>query len=145
MVGDERWIQPSLVIKTVGTTSGKPRNYGKVYTDWEDMNVRDLVLDKLLHQLSENVVVESQTRTEVAHNRILEISFSSGDTLAVRFDEGLSYWRVSYGNRGGDIHFPFRSEPELQSQYVLDMQVRVEGKNYGSPLVIKTSKGSPIQ
>ena len=137
IVGNKRWIQPSIEIKTVSTTSGRPRSSGKIYSDWEDMNSRNMVLKKTLKNLSSNVVVESQSRAEVAHNRLLEIAFSSGDVLSIRFDEGLSYWRASSGIVRGEVRFPFQSNHEKQAHAVLNMSANIEGKHYSSPLVIK--------
>jgi hypothetical protein len=80
------------------------------------------------------------SKFSVQHGRVLEVKFSDGKALAVRMDQGVSYWRVpsSGGHKQFSIWFDF-SNTSLKDQIrtVVEMKVPIEGGSLPTELFVK--------
>lgn len=80
----------------------------KMFHDWDNQDeyeafTKAWVKDQCGVEVDLNV---ANTNRDIPHHRKLEISFSSGALLRVRFDQGVGYWRLE-----GATNFEFSEDP----------------------------------
>ena len=141
-IGASRWGSPSLSVTTTPTRGGRgSRAYDVVYADWEDSSIRDSVAQRVLASLAPQVEWIVSDRIGVQHSRALLIRFTAGRVLAVRLDQGVTYWRAVSRRMSGSrmsTRFDFRNaNVQGQAKAVKDMNVFLEGGAMPTALFVK--------
>jgi DEAD/DEAH box helicase domain-containing protein len=143
-VGQDRWATPICRVSTTRTRpSGTNRTFSTVYADWPDSTVRDKVVLGAFNHIGLNADIQVPDKQQLRHGRILTVSFSGGGNLAIRFDQGVSYWRVPSVSAGQRVNASFNfdhSKPDgLRSQIerVAELSLPVEGAVHPTELFAK--------
>lgn len=140
-VGGVRWGRPPVEIATMDCrSSGESRMPVMIFHDWTHSEIRNRVLESAIKSIPAEPTINALDRTGLAHGRVLEVRFSSGRCLTVRFDQGVSYWRAeSTSVQGGDAQrrFPFSADVSRQWQQLSQLSVRIEGGSHPTEIFIK--------
>jgi len=139
MVGSERWRASPLRIVTLSRGRAvETRARNTVWADWPDTDIRDEVLVETCRLLRIDAVVNASGSAETGHGRILEVGWSTGRTLALRLDQGVSYWRASPRNSRSQVHFQPNSEDvRSQAARVTQLAILIEGAELPTQLFLK--------
>jgi hypothetical protein len=128
-IGEERFCNPDLLLTTTALRPDGQRSVGsKVYADWLVTKMRDEVATLVLQQLGNTKV---RCTEKMAHMRSLEAAFSTGESVTIRLDQGVSYWRVASWAKGGPraSWFDFDNpNVAVQAKAVQGMDVWIEGQ-----------------
>jgi replicative superfamily II helicase len=131
-IGPGRFDNPTITVSTSPVRDGGEKSLaGKVYSDWPKTATRDAVATLVLESLSNKGSIKASDKIAVQHGRVLEIVFSCGQSLVVRLDQGVGYWRVSNWAKGGPnaISFDFgNSVLTTQANAICNMSVWLEGQ-----------------
>jgi len=149
-VGRDRWANPVCkVITTCARPSGESRIFGTLYADWPDSDVRDKVLVGAFDYLGMEAEVQVPEKGGVKHGRILQVAFSGGGSLTIRFDQGVSYWRVPGLSAGRRVNVSFSFEDDkaegltTQIKRVAELSVPVEGAQHPTEIFAKARQSNP--
>lgn len=99
----------------------------KVFADYPTMGMKDEVTRLVLADLGNASVSPLNV---LQHSRQLKIAFDSGEEMSLRFDQGVSYWRVSSWSQSGSkgAWFDFgNSNPETQAVRIKTLDLQIEG------------------
>ncbi len=125
----QRFGTPEIMVTTMEKRQDGGRPFiPKAFSDWPSMKMRDEVTELVLTDLGKASV--SLVRA-MQHSRQLKISFESGEELSLRFDQGMSYWRVGSWSKPGSkgAWFDFgNSNPNEQADRVKSLAVEIEGQ-----------------
>ncbi len=142
LVGPHRWKAPICIVTTARSRSaGGSRGYGAVYSDWADTTMRDRVLLASFDQAG--MKAELRIPEKVKHGRLLVIEFSNNKTLTLRFDQGVSYWRVPQLADGRKVDVSYSSrigQPDAiteQARKVVEMRLPLEGAMHPTEIFAK--------
>ena len=129
-VGTERFGHPEVTITTTAVRQdGQKFMGGKVFADWPTTQMRDTVAGLVFEPFGK-VKINTSDRA-VQHARTLEIVFSTGEELAVRLDQGVSYWRAAAWSKAGanSSWFDFANPiATTQANAIRAMDVWIEGQ-----------------
>lgn len=138
-VGQARWDVSEASILTANRRAGG-ENYARnlVWSDWLDMEARNRALVATFAYMGVTASVQSGEAAALGHGRMLEIRWSSGKVLTVRFDQGVSYWRASQSNRRDACFFDFDArDDEATGRALAALQLRIEGNVLPTQLFVK--------
>ncbi|MDR1063830.1 MAG: DEAD/DEAH box helicase, partial [Azoarcus sp.] len=140
VVGRERWGGHNLfVITTSRRSAGENASRNKIWSDWPEMNIRDQVLEATLHYQGIDASIQQADTAITGHGRLLEVEWSSGKKLTVRFDQGVSYWRAHSNNRYA-CHFDLSAgNADMRGKQLAELAVDIEGANLPTQLFVKDS------
>jgi DEAD/DEAH box helicase domain-containing protein len=81
----------------------------KLFHDWSDeAHFRDFTLGWLSDQTGVYFDLDiADSNRDIPHSRKLEVEFSNGRRLRIRFDQGVGYWRLE-----GATHFDFTKDSD---------------------------------
>ena len=99
-----------------------------MFSDWPSTQMRDAVADLLLQPFGQAKITTSD---KLQHARSLNIVFSTGESLTLRLDQGVSYWRLSSWSKAGakGTWFDFANQnAATQAKAVREMEVWIEGQ-----------------
>jgi len=141
-VGTESFGHPEVTITTTAVRQdGQKFMGGKVFADWPTTQMRDTVAGLVFEPFGK-VKINTSDRA-VQHARTLEIVFSTGEELAVRLDQGVSYWRAAAWSKAGtkSSWFDFANPiATTQAKAVQVMDVWVEGQTLPTLVFAKVRK-----
>jgi DEAD/DEAH box helicase domain-containing protein len=125
----ERFGSPEIGVSTMDKRyDGGRALVPKVFSDWPTMKMRDEVTRLVLADLGNATV---NPLNAMQHSRQLKIEFDSGEELSLRFDQGVSYWRVGSwshsGSKGSWFDFG-NSNPNVQAVRIKTLDLQVEGQ-----------------
>lgn len=140
-VGMERYGSPEISILTTSVRNeGKKAIGQKVFGDWPDTKARDEVA-KILFQHCGIVTFASNEKLE--HARSLVLVFSTAESLTLRLDQGVSYWRAATwsGKATNGLWFDFGNlNYTTQAKAVEQMDLWVEGQVAPTHFFVKRRK-----
>ncbi len=122
-------------VNLVSIKKEKPKYYRSPYKywhDWVDLDKRDQVLERSFALLQIKARMRTVEKEKAEHGRFLTITFLSGECLTVRFDQGVSYWRISrlsYQQRN-KTEFPFSDSVDKQAKALVKMNVNLNGNDH---------------
>lgn len=139
IIGQGRWAAPAVqVVTTNRRSAGENKSRKNLWSDWLDMSVRDQVLAATLHYQGVDAVVQLADNASTGHGRLLEIKWSSGKTLTVRLDQGVSYWRSAHSNTRQDNDLNLNSETiESQAKHLAELAINIEGAQLPTQIFLK--------
>ncbi|WP_432745275.1 helicase-related protein [Methylobacter sp. G7] len=85
------WNKPKIVINTGVKREISNQNRG-LLADWMDDNLRMDVISAYFDAMDENCIVN--TASDAPHGRVMELTWQSGKTTHIRFDQGVGYWKI---------------------------------------------------
>jgi hypothetical protein len=85
------WNKPKIVINTGVKREISNQNRG-LLADWMDDNLRMEVISAYFDAMDENCIVN--TASDAPHGRVMELTWQSGKTTQIRFDQGVGYWKI---------------------------------------------------
>jgi len=106
--------------------------------NWSSQGSRDQVVRGTLENITGAAVrLESKHKRDVAHNRELQLNFSSGESIRIYLDEGVGCWRTN-----GMKSFDFTAGISKQIELVTDMtpSVRIAQPKIGTSIFIVNNK-----
>ncbi|WP_419620680.1 DEAD/DEAH box helicase [Thiolapillus sp.] len=140
-IGEDRWSATRLSLDTLECRAkysygGPPQKF--LWSDWDHNETRAEVIERLFHEISMQTDMTLKEQREAAHGRLLEIKFASGKRLRVRFDQGVSYWRVARRSEYRSRLFDF-SQPDSikQAKALLKASVPLEGSETNTQLFVR--------
>lgn len=137
-VGVERWALRNFEIETTNCrTTGEYRPRNKVWADWSDTNMRDDVLRTLFEHHNVGIFFSTAETSSTGHGRLLSATFSSGKILTLRFDQGVSYWHASHGNRAHVTFIDFATSSSSQAGLLAKLNLLIEGGQFPTQLFVK--------
>ena len=141
-VGTERFGHPEVTITTTAVRQDSQKFMGgKVFADWPTTQMRDTVAG-LVFQSFGKVEIDTSDQ-HVQHARSLEVLFSTGEELAVRLDQGVSYWRCAAWSKSGakSSWFDFANPiATTQAKAIQAMDVWIEGQTLPTLVFAKARK-----
>lgn len=141
LVTKYRWAEPTvLVVTTEVRSEGTAGFTGTVWSDWPDVNVRNQTLIKAFEFAGIDTDLQTKPKGQTPHARTLVVEFSSGLSLTVRLDQGVSYWRAPASGPGqkSAIRFEFGlDDPEEQGRRLAEMNLLTEGAQHPTELFVK--------
>lgn len=128
-VGQTRWEVNEISVVTANRRgAGENLTRNTVWADWGDMEVRNRAIVATFGYLGVTATVKSGDAAAQGHGRVLEIRWSSGKTLTVRFDQGVSYWRVSPTVRREACFFNIDAkDDEATGKALAELTIPIEG------------------
>lgn len=116
---------------------------GMIWSDWENSRDRDTALARAFNYRRIDCDVVTLTKTAAAHARTLEVRFDDGQVLRLRFDQGLSYWRVttSAQSRVAAPRFDFSASSAIQGERLATLAAHVAGQSYPTYLTATVLHG----
>ena len=85
------WNKPKIVINTGVKREISNQNRG-LLADWMDDNLRMDVIFAYFDAMDEKCIVN--TVSDAPHSRVMELTWQSGKTTHIRFDQGVGYWKI---------------------------------------------------
>ena len=139
IIGQGRWAVPAVqVVTTNRRSAGENASRKTLWSDWLDMSVRDQVLAATFHYQGIDAVMQLADNASTGHGRLLEIKWSSGKTLTVRFDQGVSYWRSAHSNTRQDNDLNLNNETiESQAKHLAELTINIEGAQLPTQIFLK--------
>ncbi|MCY7347425.1 MAG: DUF1998 domain-containing protein [Pyrinomonadaceae bacterium] len=123
------------------TTTRNENHYfnqqNKIWSDWVNSNDRDRVTKLIFNNLDITFSLDVGNRADVEHGRILHLTFSSGKKITVRLDQGISYWKAAWAARSEMITYNFNADDISQSNYLLNLNIGIEGKEMETQIFLK--------
>lgn len=138
-VGRERWSDTQVeVVTTAQPTSGGYGNCGLIWSNWTDMQLRDAAIEFGFDYIQVQSRVRSKEKRETEHGRLFEVLFKNGQTLHVRLDQGLGYWRVERkaGHRAENNRFDFSAESVDQAEKLAMLDVPIVGLKHPTQVML---------
>lgn len=138
-VGRDRWAEARVeVVTATKRADEKSRSYGRIWSDWPDMDVRNRVLEGTMKALGLPAAVRIAGNVETGHGRLLQVRFSTDQLLTVRFDQGVSYWRAASATPPRHSEFDFSGgDPNVSSEALTRLLVDIEGGQLPTQLFVK--------
>jgi hypothetical protein len=99
-----------------------------IFSNWfsEEESSRKDIMDKLLSRGFNNCLINIESdKWRISHARTLVISFSDGEDLLLRLDQGIGYW----GRVLDYAKYPFDDTVEGQLEWVNSTGIRKSVKN----------------
>jgi hypothetical protein len=144
-VGHSRWSSTHVeVITTAQPTFGGYGNRGLIWSNWTDMRLRDDAIEFGFDYIQVQGRVRSKEKRQTEHGRLLEVLFKNGESLHVRLDQGLGYWRVGRkaGHRAESNRFDFSAESVDQAEKLAMLDVPIVGCEHPTQIMLSTIKGA---
>ena len=139
--GEESFQVNSLIIDTLACrpqTGHMNRPQQFLWSDWDDDDMRETVLNVVFREIGFHTQVRLAYGRQAAHGRLLEIGFESGANMTIRFDQGVSYWRISRSTEYRKRLFDFSERnPEQQARQLLKCTAFLEGGDFPTQLFVK--------
>lgn len=109
-----------------------------VSNNWNSQNSRDQVVRGVLEGITGTAVrLESKHKSNVAHNRELQLTFESGESVKVYLDEGVGCWRAN-GMKSFDFTAGITKQIKLVSE--MAVSVRIAQPSVGTSIFIVQDK-----
>lgn len=142
-VGQARWNVSNVEVCTTNRRpSGTTLTGNKVWSDWEDNQMRDDALYASFAYAGIRTRLLVGDTTDTGHARSLEIEWGSGAKLFVRLDQGVSYWRTGVSNLRELTFFSFQRVPiEAQAERIAELKLTIEGGQLPTQIFIKARDG----
>lgn len=140
MVGQDRWGSVKVGIRTTYEHDQRYTGYPTMaWNDWREDAARSAALRDAFDYIGIDAVVQSDAKSALAHGRALEVKFKSGKSLTVRFDQGVSYWKVPLlpTNQRRMAGFAFQEDAKTQGKYIAEMRLPVIGSELPTEIFSK--------
>jgi len=139
--GEDCFQVNSLLIDTLACRpqSGymnRPQRF--LWSDWDDNDMREAVINAVFREIGLRTQVRLADGRQAPHGRLLEIDFESGAKVSIRFDQGVSYWRISRSMEYRKRLFDFSERnPEQQARQLLKCTASLQGGDFPTQLFVK--------
>ena len=140
LVGQDRWDSSKVFVRTTYEHDQKYSGYPTmIWNDWRGSEARDAALRGAFDYIGIDPVVQSDSKASLPHGRSLEVSFKSGRTLTIRFDQGVSYWKVPmlHGNQRKLAGFGFEGDAKAQGASIAVMSLPIVGSELPTEIFSK--------
>ncbi|MDP2787820.1 MAG: DEAD/DEAH box helicase [Pseudomonadota bacterium] len=138
-VGQGRWALTDFVVTTTNRRiAGDNPARNTIWADWPHTDIRDQMLLAAFRYLGLDASIHLADGATTGHGRLLEVEWASGRKLALRLDQGVSYWRAAPSNSRQACNFNLNpGEVELRGKQLAELAVRVEGARLATQLFLK--------
>lgn len=138
-VGQGRWaLAHFAVITTSRRVAGGNSARNTIWADWPHTDIRDQALLAAFRYLGIDTSIHLADGATTGHGRLLEVEWASGRKLALRLDQGVSYWRAAPSNSRQACNFNMNpGEVELRGKQLAELMVRIEGAQLPTQLFLK--------
>lgn len=138
-LGDERSLSLSVQLTTTNKDNNNQYNnyQNKIWDDWLDSADRDRIAQLIFEQADIDFEIKVGSKSQVGHGRIIEIKFSSGKKLIVRFDQGVSFWKQDWAPSSEMISYNFRVSDTLQRDRLCNLNIDIKGSDSKTQIFLK--------
>ena len=136
-LGETRASTFSCKFMTTRNENNYYNQQNKIWSDWVNSNDRDRVTKLIFNHPDIAFSLDVGGRADVEHGRILQLKFSSGKEITVRLDQGISYWKAAWAARSEMITYDFNADDVSQSNYLLNLNINVEGREMPTQIFLK--------
>lgn len=138
VVGQYRWqINPVVIQVSNERDAHQAGALAMVWHDWQEDVQRNVALCEAFNHIGMDAEVQSNRKASLAHGRLLEVQFASGKSLIVRFDQGVSYWRVAPFKERSLARFSFHADGKTQGVDIAEMRLPVCGGDFPTQIFSK--------
>lgn len=100
--------------------------------------MRDGVLKTIFKNIGLDAHINLLESGQAAHGRLMKIGFASGSKLIIRFDQGVSYWRITKTTPYNQRTFDFKQQKVTeQVRNLLKHEGNLEGGTFPTQLFVK--------
>lgn len=135
------WDAPEILIQSAAPSES---NYtpNKLWNNFSDSDSRDKAIEATFDYSGIKVFAYTKEKRHLPHYRRLEILFSNGQKLLVRFDQGLGYWGVDKNYRvpSYELFFDFNKQDPAEAISSFKVKVANESERHGTQVVVKLDK-----
>lgn len=144
-MGDARWAATALDIETLKCrpqTAYHARPSNRMWHDWDNSDTREGVIQAMFDAISVGSTIRLNLLHQAPHARVLELEFASGTRLSVRFDQGITYWRIAHATPYRNKIFDFtETNPWQQARHLRKAAVSIEDGNFPTQLFLMVNEG----
>lgn len=128
------WNKPKIVIDTGVKRERGNQNRG-LLADWMDDNLRKDVISAYFEAMDENCEVNAASDTP--HGRVMELTWQSGKTTHIRFDQGVGYWQIGDKAPWFDDNLSSATQQvEKMLQLIIKLNIR-NAKDFPTQIFVK--------
>lgn len=132
---DQPW---TVSVSTTGSSASSGYVKDRLWSDWPQTDVRNGVLVELLNRIGVDAAVTVGDKSTLGHGRVLSIVFSDGQTITVRLDQGVSYWRVKQGTPFRETFFDTNEQDvERQVSLLAQLEIDIVGQTTPTQIFVK--------
>lgn len=125
-------------IKTIASSQNSNHTKDRLWSDWPRTETRNAVLVGLLNTAGLRAEVVVKDRFTLGHSRTLTVNFENGRVLIIRFDQGVSYWKVKHLTPYRDTFFDVNDvDVDRQVDLLSARRVEVAGQQTPTQIFIK--------
>ena len=138
-LGDERPSSLSVQLTTTEKDNNNQYNnyQNKIWDDWLDSADRDRIAQLIFEQADIDFEIKVGSKSQVGHGRIMELKFSSGKKLVIRFDQGVSFWKQDWAPSSEMISYNFRASEILQRDRLCNLNIDIKGSDSKTQIFLK--------
>lgn len=138
-VGQGRWALTAFSVTTTNRRiAGDNPSRNTIWADWPHTDIRDQALLAALRYLGIDASIHLADGATTGHGRLLEVEWASGRKMALRLDQGVSYWRAAPSNSRQACNFNLNPcEVELRGKQLAELAIRIEGARLPTQLFLK--------
>jgi hypothetical protein len=138
-----QWDSPEVLIHSAPPSVPKFAS-SKIWDNFTSVESRDKAIESTLAYSDIKAYAYTKEKRQLPHYRRLEIVYSNGERLLVRFDQGLGYWGVDRGYRlpSYELLFNFDSRGSAMGEKIAEFKVKIsnESEHHGTQIVVKHEK-----
>ncbi len=86
------WNNPRISLLT-GNKPPNPHSKG-LYAEWADSSEKSDVITEYFYRMGENINVDIRSSPDIAHGRVLTLSWADGNQFTVHLDHGFGCWSI---------------------------------------------------
>lgn len=139
LLGLNRWEVETIIVQTSSCKLPDERRIrNRLWSDWHDTRTRNAVLAATLEYVGMNSSIETDITSKLIHGRVLQLKFSSGKSLTLRLDQGVSYWRVSHDNPAFLKEFDLNlAVADDQARKLAELNISICGNDLPTQIFLK--------
>ena len=128
------WNKPKIVIDTGVKQESSYQKRG-LLADWMDDNLRMDIISAYFEAMDENCNVKATNDTP--HGRVMELTWQSGKTTHIRFDQGVGYWKIGDKAPWFDDNLSSATQQvEKMLQLIIKLNIR-NAKDFPTQIFVK--------
>jgi hypothetical protein len=135
-----QWDSPEILIHSAAPSVPHYAST-KIWNNFTSADSRDKAIESTFEYSDIKVYAYTKEKRQLPHYRRLEIEYSNGERLLVRFDQGLGYWGVDRGYRvpSYELLFDFDLHGNAMGENIAEFKVKIanESEHHGTQIVVK--------
>ena len=132
-----KWHVREVLIETGNRKDNRQTSNRGFFANWNDHQTRLKVTKTYLSKFKIASSVFALEPTVLPHGRVLKLTWQSGTTITLRFDQGVGYWRGEQLGRLGFLNHLDTPEKQASEMVQALRHLEVEGQRHPTQVFIK--------